>query len=350
MNREQAARLAAFILFAAAAGGCGGGGDGAAPGFTESRTFDFTVTVGGARGQLQNVEFFTDETLSQRGVRVESQSRVIATPGASVTGQQSVAPVGDGFALAVHFDASGSIDDPGRDPNPPKRFNAARFAIGEVGARAAATDTRIFTFRFTSNDPDYANNRFKQVAGPFDASNSSARDAGLAAAQAQGASGNSPALSATINIIGALPTGQPHAMLLLTDGENNSEDPRLVATHPCGSNQETTQGCSDDIQPVVNVAGNRNVKIFVAGLGNEDSALAKFRELARQTGGAFVKVTRAEELQAQFSNIGALMVDGGVVVSGRTDPVEVVVGGNPFIRGVMRYTDPSTGQTKTLPF
>ncbi len=346
MTREHAARFVAFAFLAAAAAGCGGGGDdGGVPGFTETRGFDFTVTVAGTTSTLQDVAFFRDEGLTQPGVTLaSSQNPSLATPGASVTGQQAVAPVGSGFSLAIHFDASGSIDDNGRDPGG-LRFDAADIAVAEVGQRAPSTDTRIYTFRST-----YPNG-FKLVFGPFDASDGSARTSGIGAARTEGANANSPALTATFNIIGdgsgspagTLPAGQPHAMLLLTDGENNAEDANIAPHRPCTGGEGGVTGCSDDIDNVVSRATARNTTIFVAGLGNVDTELEKFRRLAQQTGGAFVKVTRAEELGTQFRNIGALMANGGVVVSGRTDPVEVVTGGNPFVKGWMRFRQASGG-------
>ncbi len=340
MIRQQVSWLAALALLATISGCGGGGGNGdPVPGVQETRPFDFTVTVAGTTSALEDVAFFQDQNLARPGVTIRSATQTLATPGASVTRQNALSSAGSGFSLAVHFDASASIDDNGRDPGG-LRFDAADIAIAEVGspARAPSTQTRIYAFRST-----FANS-FALIAGPFAASDGGARTSGIAAASAAGAQDNSPALTATFNIIGdgsgangSLPSGQPHAMLLLTDGENNAEDPNVAPHTPCAGGEGGVQGCSSNIENVVSRANSRNVKIFVAGLGNVDTELAKFRTLAERTGGAFVKATRAEELGTQFRNVGALMAGGGGVVSGRTDPVAVNTGGNPFVNGWMRF-------------
>ena len=91
-----------------------------------------------------------------------------------------------------------------------------------------------------------------------------------------------------------------------------------------------------------NAAGSR-VRIFVAGLGNVDRELEKFRDLATATDGVFVKASRADRLRAQFEGLGALIADGGVVVTARTSEVTVNPGGNPYATGWMRFRKPSGG-------
>lgn len=328
MIRLWGSRFAALALLAAL-GGCGGGGsDAPAPGFQESRSFDFTVAAAGTTGALQDVAFFQDQSLTRPGVVVRSATQTLATPGARESApQQQIAAVGTGFALAVHFDASGSMarSDPAGD-----RFDAADIAIAEVGRpdRAPGTPTRFYTFRST-----YPSS-FKLVSGPFPASDSAARSSARAAAENEGSRDNSPALTATFNILATLPLG-PNAMLLLTDGENNSESPSIVPG--CSGPEGSTQSGCGDIGQVVTQAKARDTAIFVAGFGTNDAELEKFRQLAAQTGGAFVKANRPEELGPQFGNLGALVVSGGVVVSGRTDPVTVNIGGRPFVNGWMRF-------------
>ncbi|HWP35081.1 MAG TPA: hypothetical protein VNM66_05730 [Thermodesulfobacteriota bacterium] len=310
-------------LLAAAVAGCGGGGDGGPGAGTQTRGFDFTVTVGGDRareaGRLEGVAFFRNRELTEPGVRIESATQVIATPGATVTGQAAVEPIGRGSTVALHFDASGSIDDPGRDPQG-NRFRGAAALLSQLGGQAPV---RLFAFRWNPGDPadqEYQAERFKEVAT-------------LDQVRAEGARGNSPALTATFNIAGRLP--QDSAMVLLTDGENNSEDPNVVpgCTGPEGAGGPP---CAN-IEAAASRLQAGRLRLFVAGLGNNDGALEKFRALAARTGGAFVKVTRGEELEPRFRNLGSLMVDGGIVVSGRTDPVTVIAGGNPFVRGWMRF-------------
>jgi hypothetical protein len=335
----RVAGLVALALLASGQGCGGGGGDGGSVP-QETRTFDFTVTVAGASQQLSNVAFFQDSGLQNSGVRVESESEVKATPPATVLGQQPVSAMPSGFNLTAHFDGSGSMAraDPSQD-----RFRAADTMIARVGEVAASTPTRLYTFRFIDGDTEFGTKRFRLNAGPFDAGNAAARSAGITASQDE-ERGNSPALSATFNIIGSgggengsLPSGPDHAMLLLTDGENNREDQNIIPN--CTTGEEgggTSSGCGNTT-PVRTRAADRKTRIFVAGFGNNDTALGKFRTLAGNTGGAFLKVTRAGELQRQFRNVADLLTLGGRVVNARTSEVTVNLGGDPFVRGWMRF-------------
>lgn len=335
MQSKQAVWLAALALLVAAAG-CGGGDGGSAGGGdvpTETRSFVFTVAVPGATSALANPTLFVDEGLTERGVEIRSATQRLATTSATVDGQQSIPAADSGFQLAVHFDASGSIDDNGRDPAG-NRFAAARGLIAGVGQRAGSTTTRVYTFRSS-----YAN-QFKLVSpSSFPASNGGAMDQAIEAVQAEGALDNSPALTATMNIIDSLPAGVPHAMLLLTDGENNAESRLGLALRAC-SGEGGVGNCSDDIGDVVALANSRNVSIFVAGLGNNDTELEKFRSLASGTDGAYVKVTRAEQLESRFQQVGELVVTGGHVVDGKTGDVTIAQGGNPFVSGFLRFDRP----------
>jgi len=325
---SRGGRVAGLVVLALLAsgqgcGGGGGGGGGPVPG--EERSFVFTVSVPGApAGDLQPA-FFRDEGLTQSGVTIASQGNPeLATTSATVQDVDRTSGMPTTFGLAVHFDASGSIKDADRDPDPPKRFDAATAVVNEVNARRDPDPPkRFFAFRFKPGDSAYDPDRFKEVGS-------------IGAARTEGADGFSPALTATINIIQALGGGS-HAMLLLTDGENNAEDGSKVDLKRCGAGEASGRNdCSDDIGAVDTAAGS-NVKVFVVGLGNVDSELEKFQELATATGGLFVKATRAEQLETQFRQLGALIADGGAVVTGESGVVRVNLGGNPFVRGWMRF-------------
>lgn len=326
MRRTYAGALAALALGMVAAG-CGGGdgGDGDGGGVPSvERTFVFTVSVPGAPSGDLEPAFFRDEALSEPGVTLASQANPnIGEASASVVDQDRASGMPGPFTLAVHFDASGSIDDNGRDPDG-NRFTAAQAVVNEIDSRRADSTERFFTFRFDEGHPEYGTQRFRDVGS-------------IAGARAEGADGFSPALTASINIFDqAVPSGNV-AMLLLTDGENNAEDPARVSLEDCdGSEASDRTDCSDDIGKVDEAAGSRG-RVYVVGLGNVDTALDKFKDLANATGAVYVKASRAEQLETQFRALGALIASGGVVVTGETGRVDVTQGGNPFVRGWMRF-------------
>ncbi|HEY8369906.1 MAG TPA: hypothetical protein VIM86_11390 [Thermodesulfobacteriota bacterium] len=324
MRKTYAGALAALALgmVAAGCGGDDGNGGGGVP--SEERTFVFTVSVPGAPPGDLDPAFFRDEALSEAGVTLASQTNPnIGEASASVIDQDRASGVPGPFTLAVHFDASGSIDDNGRDPDG-NRFTAAEAVVDEIDARRSDATPRFFTFRFDQGHPQYGTQRFREVAS-------------ISGARAEGADGFSPALTASINILDqAVPSGNV-AMLLLTDGENNAEDPARVSLQDCdGGEASDRTDCSDDIGKVDEAAGSR-ARIYVVGLGNVDTALEKFKDLANATGAVYVKASRAEQLETQFRALGALIASGGVVVTGQTGNVNVTQGGNPFVRGWMRF-------------
>lgn len=326
MRKTYAGPLATLAV-ALVAAGCGGGDGGAGGGEIpqDTRTFVFTVAVPGApSGDLQPA-FFRDSNLTDPGVTLASQSNPnIGQTSASVEDVDRTTAIPSSFTLAVHFDASGSIDDNGRDPSG-NRFAAAQAVVNEVTARRNdVSQQRFFTFRFMGGGGGYGTQRFKDVGS-------------ISGAQAEGANGFSPALTASINILQQAVTSGPVAMLLLTDGENNAEDGSKVTLRSCGGGEAAGRNdCSDDIGAVDTVAASR-ARIYVVGLGNVDSELDRFKDLANATDGVYVKASRAEQLQTQFRNLGALIASGGVVVTGQTGQVSVTQGGNPFVRGWMRF-------------
>lgn len=327
MHKTYAGPLAALALGMVAAGCGGGGGGGSAGGGDipqDERTFVFTVAVpGAASGDLQPA-FFRDSSLTDSGVTLASQSNPnIAETSASVVDQDRSTAMPSDFTLAVHFDASGSIDDNGRDPSG-DRFTAAQTVVNEVNSRRSDSTERFFTFRFEEGDAQYSTQRFKDVGS-------------IAGAQGQGEDGFSPALTATINILQQAVSTGPVAMLLLTDGENNAEDGSKVSLQGCGDGEASGRDdCSDDIGAVDTAAGGR-VRVYVVGLGNVDTELGKFKDLATSTDAVYVKASRAEQLATQFGALGALIASGGAVVTGETGQVSVAQGGNPFVRGWMRF-------------
>ncbi len=347
MIRRHLASLSAAGLLVVT--GCGGGGEVGSPaspagqtpaGTIESRTFDFTAAVIGAApgpgGRLEDVAFFRDAALEQPGVELWLGAERLAGPEASEIGQQSRDPLPTGFSLAIMFDASSSIDEPSRDPGG-LRFLAAEEVIAWVGDEVPGTGTRLFTFRAGYD------RKFKLIPpGLFDADDAATRALAIENAQREKPTGGSPVLTATYNVVDALPQGsdeepQPHVVLLLTDGENNSEDP-TIAPHNIPCPEPDLWGCSDDTLAVHDLALDRDARLFVAGLGNEDDDLEKFRRLADETGGAYVKATGADELEAQFANLAAFMVGGGVIVQGRTAPVALASGAGPIsISGWLRF-------------
>jgi hypothetical protein len=347
---SRGGRVAGLVALAllASGQGCGGGGGGGGepppPGLEcgpgvpcPPQTFEFTVSVPGATAALGSPAFFQDEGLTRSGVEIRSATRVVTTTGASVSGPQRVVPAAAGLArLVVHFDASGSIDDANRDPFG-DRFTAARGLIAGVGAAKPGTPARVYTFRSA-----YAGSFKLMSPADFAANDGGASDNAVNAASAEGASTNSPALTATHNIIDALPaSGGPTAMLLLTDGENNAEDPAIVPGCQ-GTEGSPGTGCGN-VSVTVAKADQRNVRVFVAGLGNNDQAQSRFRPLAEQTDAAFVKATRSGALNEQFQAIGRLILSGGVVVNAETNTVNLPEGSSPFVRGWMRFDRPAAG-------
>jgi hypothetical protein len=340
----RVAGLVALALLASGQGCGGGGGDGTpvpdVPRVPQS--FEFTVTVPGATATLGDPRFFSDQSLTRiNEVELGSTAGSLGTVGASVSsGQQRVSPIPQPFNLVVHFDASGSIDNNGRDPDPdgpqqpgePRRFPAARGLIAGVGGSNPA---RVYTFRSL-----YSGAIKLMSPSDFPASDGGAAGGAVEMAKNEGADGNSPALTATFNIINQLPSSGS-GMLLLTDGENNAEDPQVVPN--CGGNEGQGGSACNNISNVVALAQQKNVRVYVAGLGNEDSDLSKFRNLAEDTGGAYVKATRATALESQFAAIGQLMKSGGVVVTGETETIPVPPGSNPKITGFLRFNRPASG-------
>ncbi len=356
MHKTYAGPLAALALGMVAAGCGGGGGGGSAGGgdipLDPPRSFEFTVAVPGATQRLDGVTFFKDQALNRPGVEIRSSSNALfAETSASLLNQQGpISRLPDGFGLAVHFDASGSINRNTRDALG-LRFGAARALIESLASTNPTT--RVYTFRSTYTNGFLlmdASMRPTAGPGPFPANDAGAREQGIRAAQDQGAEENSPAFTATHNIIGgggcctnSLP-GNNHAMLLLTDGENNNEDPAVVPG--CSEGESSTpNGCGDSsaIQRVADRANARGVRVFVAGLSNNDQALSRFEDLARRTNAVFVKATSPASLDEQFQSVGRLMLSGGVVVNGMTGDVAVPSTGNPGVTGWMRFDRPSGG-------
>jgi hypothetical protein len=339
--------LAALALLAVASG-CGGGGGGGSTGGGEpipgeDRTVEFTVSVPGATQAVSGVQFFQDQALQNPGVRVRSSgNRTLGRPGASQNGQQQVAePMPQPFTLVVHMDASGSIDDNGRDPDPigdrgPQRFDAARGFIAGVGEVAGSTPTRVYTF-----SSRYGSSAFKRMTpSDFPANNGSSRSSAISAAAREGAEANSPALTATFNIIGDV-NGRA-AMLLLTDGENNAESETVVPG--CQTGEGTNPTACRNTSNVVQRADATGTRVYVAGLGNQDQALSVFSGLARDTGAVYVKASQQSNLQETFNAIGQIILRGGVVVPAETEVVEnVPLTGNPIVEGWMRFNRPSGG-------
>lgn len=325
MRKTYAGPLAALALGMLAAGCGGGGGGGGTPVPGTDRTFVFTVSVPGAAAGDLNAAFFRDQALTDSGVTLASQANPnFGKASASVQDVDRTAAMDSNFTLAVHFDASGSIDDNGRDPSG-NRFTAAQAVVDEVEERRNDFTERFFTFRWIQGSGgDYGSKRFKDVGT-------------IAAARSEGADGFSPALTATINILGSIPGTGKVAMLLLTDGENNAEDGSKVRLEACNPGEASGRNdCSEDVGAVDTAAANR-ARVYVVGLGNVDTELDKFQNLATMTGAVYVKASRSEQLTTQFRALGALIASGGAVVTGQTGPVNVPSGGNPFVRGWMRF-------------
>jgi hypothetical protein len=334
MRVSKGGPLAGLLLLGVlAAQGCGGGGGGGAAGGdrpTERRGFEFTVAVPGVSGALGAPRFFGDEALTDSRIDVRSSSGALVTQVGVLSGsvsQQVVSAMPSEFGLAIHFDASLSMKD--QDPSD-ARFTAATNLVSGVGS-APRGAPRYFTFRHNpsnSADSEYNTPRFKAVSSTGEASG-------------EGERGNSPAISATYNIIGTgngangSLTGNNHAMLLLTDGDNNAEDPALLPGCSGPEGSDPSQCGVPDV--LVTRANARQVRVFVAGLGNDDDALQKFQRLARDTGAAFLKATQSSDLNRQFQNLGRLMVNGGVVVTAATQEFEITQGGNPFLRGWLQF-------------
>ncbi len=327
MHKTYAGPLAALALGMVAAG-CGGGDGGSAGGSegipSTDRTFVFTVSVPGAPAGDLAPAFFRDSDLTDPGVRLASEENDnFRQTSASVVDQDRTSGMPSDFTLVVHFDASGSMDDNGRDPGG-SRFTAAQAVVNEVNSRRSDSTERFFTFRFQEGNTEYGTKRFREISD-------------ISVARGERPDGFSPALTATINILQQAVTTGPVAMLLLTDGENNAEDGTKVSLRGCAGGESAGRNdCSDDIGAVDDAADSR-ARIYVVGLGNEDTVLDKFKDLATSTDAVYVKASRAEQLATQFGALGALIASGGAVVTGETGQVSVAQGGNPFVRGWMRF-------------